>query len=90
MQAATHRHRGGVIRHSDIFWERLVAQVAVFMPGVLPLRQDLPQAAGRALAGLAKAIQAGACTANLTASRDRLLASLPPLLSRTSGEKGTP
>lgn len=80
---------GGVTRHSDIFWERLVAQVAVFMPGVLPLRQDLPQASGRALTGLAQAIQAGACTANLTASRDRLLASLPPLLSRISDKKGT-
>ena len=80
---------GGVIRHSDIFWERLVRQVAAWMQRVRPLRQDVPQVAGRALAGLEQAIRGGAAGhGNLAASRGRLLASLPLLLADNQTGKG--
>lgn len=80
---------GGVIRHSDIFWERLVRQVAACMPRVRPLRQDVPQVAGRALAGLGQAIRGGAAGhGDIAAIRGRLLASLPLLLAETPTGKG--
>ena len=80
---------GGVIRHSNIFWDRLVRQVAAWMQRGRPLRQDVPQVAGRALAGLEQAIRGGAAGhGNLAASRGRLLASLPLLLADNQTGKG--
>jgi N-acetylglucosamine kinase-like BadF-type ATPase len=81
---------GGVIRHSNIFWDRLVRQVAAFLPRVRPLRQDVPQVVGRALAGLEQVIRSGACNVDLAASRERLLSSLAPLLTAIPGRKENP
>ena len=81
---------GGMIRHSDIYWNRLVQRVAGFLPHVRALRQDLPQVAGRALAGLGHAIRNGACHADAAASRERLLATLPPLLEKIKPLQETP
>jgi N-acetylglucosamine kinase-like BadF-type ATPase len=81
---------GGMIRHSDIYWNRLVRQVTGFLPQVRPLRQDMPQVAGRALAGLREAIRNGACHVDAAASRERLLATLPPLLAEIRPQQETP
>ena len=72
---------GSVIRGSDIYWRRLVRTVARFLPGVRPLRQDLPQVAGRALAGAAQAIRAGAWSGDITRIRERLFETLSVLLA---------
>ena len=80
---------GGMIRHSDIYWSRLVRQITAFLPRVRPLRQDVPQVAGRALAGLGQAIRNGACHVDAAASRERLLATLPPLLAEIRSQQET-
>jgi N-acetylglucosamine kinase-like BadF-type ATPase len=81
---------GGVIRHSDIFWERLVRQVAAFLPRGRPIRQDVPQVVGRALAGLGQVFRRGEGSGDLAASRERLLATLPPLLAAIRPQQETP
>jgi N-acetylglucosamine kinase-like BadF-type ATPase len=81
---------GGMIRHSDVYWNRLVKQVSGFLPHVRPLRQDMPQVAGRALAGLGQAIRNCACHVDAAASRERLLATLPPVLAEIRPQQETP
>jgi N-acetylglucosamine kinase-like BadF-type ATPase len=71
---------GGVIQHSDIFWNSLTRNVAAFLPRSQPLRQVLPQSAGLALAGLMQAIEAGEVKADVARTRARLFETLPGLL----------
>jgi hypothetical protein len=73
---------GGVIQHSDLYWDHLCTKVAGFLPRRRPLRINFPQAAGLALAGLNLAIAQGAIQAEPGLVRARLLATLPPLIEK--------
>jgi N-acetylglucosamine kinase-like BadF-type ATPase len=74
---------GGVIRKSDLFWAALCDRVSAFMPRMRPMRGTLPQSAGLALAGL---IQAGG--GDIGRVRERLMASLPPLVEADERKRG--
>ncbi len=74
---------GGVIMNSDVFWNVLVARVAVFLPHGRPLRQTIPQVVGLALAGLGQAIDAGVLKADMNKVRERLMDSFPALRTTT-------
>jgi N-acetylglucosamine kinase-like BadF-type ATPase len=79
---------GGVIQHSDLYWNRLCEKVSAFLPRVRPMRIDFPQSVGLALAGLGQAMESGVVRADLKQVRERLLATLPAVMANGKPAKG--
>ncbi len=67
---------GGVIEHSDIFWNRLCEHVRGFAPDIALARTDLPHVVGTAICTL-HAIANG----DLAAAKDRLIRSAKEVFS---------